>query len=433
MGRVVALIQKLAMSRPIRVRIFHQVDPGGPTLGGIVTFIRGIVDAAPDDIAVSLVGLTTDPVARPVGRWSTVQFGRGRIPFFAVGRDRSPRGRSRIPLSLKMAAGLWRYRRVCGAECDVLEFHRFETVLPLLCDSRPKSGFVHQHMQSLRDSRSDIKWRYAPWLYFALEQVAIPRFRTVYCVRSDAVEHYRVEFPKLAERFRFIPTWVDRAVFYERDACDRLSLREEFSREMCLAPDDELLLFVGRIDRQKDPLLLLESFAVALNQRPTLRLVIVGDGVLREAAVRRAAELAIESRVTFAGVRSPTAVSDLLQISSALLLTSSYEGMPMVVLEALGCGVPVVTTRVGEVARVVAQGENGSIVDERSPAAFAAAILELLAQGDACRGARCVRAIRDYVPDKVLIGVFENYRRLASRSQEPPPRRASARSAAAPR
>ncbi|MEL7451148.1 MAG: glycosyltransferase, partial [Pseudomonadota bacterium] len=97
---------------------------------------------------------------------------------------------------------------------------------------------------------------------------------------------------------------------------------------------------------------------------------------------------------------------------------SAYEGMPMCVLEALGCGVPVVTTRVGEVARVVHDGVSGYIVGDRSAESFADAAERALAALPAMTGEASVTAASDYVPARVLEPVFDNYRRIASHGRQ---------------
>jgi glycosyltransferase involved in cell wall biosynthesis len=401
------------MRSPIRVRIIHQVDPDGLIPGGISTFIRGLIKAAPADVKISIVGLTTDPVRRPVGRWSVLERSGRVVPFFPVGRDHTPGQRSLIPLSVRMAAGVSRHLRACSASCDVLEFHRFEPMLPFLFDRRPKNAFVHQNMNVLRNAQSDIMWKHMPGLYFALERRVVPQFASVFCVRADAVDAYRATFPTIADRFRFTPTWVDPDVFHPTTDERRAALRKMFEYSLGVLPNDEVLMWVGRLDQQKDPVLLVESFARINSARPNTRLIIVGDGVLRSAIAARVKTLGLESRVIFTGLRAAQEVADLLQIAHGFLLTSAYEGMPMSVLEALGCGVPVVTTKVGEVERVVHSGVNGEIVEEHSAKAFAAAVLALLAEGGARRGAKCVDAVREYVPERVLAPIYENYRRLA--------------------
>jgi glycosyltransferase involved in cell wall biosynthesis len=397
----------------IRVRIFHQLDPAGAVTGGIDTFVRGLIKAAPPDILISIVGLTTDSERRPVGRWTSLELPGGRIDFFPVGRNRNPAGRSRIPLSLKLTIGISRYFRACASDCDILEFHRFEPVIPFLGDPRPKTAFVHQDMAVIRNAQSDIRWKGVPGLYFALERRVVPRFASLFGVHASAVEGYRVQYPDIADRFRFISTWMDPDLFHPAASERKDELCRSLRAAFGLQSGDEVLLSVGRLDQQKDPLLLLDSFAIVNRARPNTRLIVVGDGVLRAALAGRAKALGLDGRVIFAGLRSPGEVSDLLQLADAFLLTSAYEGMPMSVLEALGCGVPVVTTRVGEVERVVSHGINGQVVEEHSPGAFAGAVLELLSNRDACRGEPCTDAVGDYVPDRVLAPVYENYRMLA--------------------
>jgi glycosyltransferase involved in cell wall biosynthesis len=296
-----------------------------------------------------------------------------------------------------------------------LEFHRFEPLLPFLRDRRPKNAFVHHNMSVIRNSKSDIKWKHISGLYFALERRVVPRCASIFCVRADAVKAYRETFPAIADRFHFIATWMDPELFHPAPDGRRRELRQPFQQTLDLPPESEVVIWVGRLDQQKDPLLLVEAFRRINAERRNTRLVIVGDGVLRSAIVRRVKALGLDASVVFAGLRSPQEVADLLQIADAFLLTSAYEGMPMAVLEALGCGVPVVTTNVGEVSRVVYSGLNGQIVNDHSPDTFARAALEVLSKGQVFRGRPCVEAVVDYVPQKVLAPVYDNYRRLAAR------------------
>jgi glycosyltransferase involved in cell wall biosynthesis len=402
--------------RRVRVRVFYQTDPAGPITGGIDAFIRGLVKASPPDIEISIVGVTTDPRSRPVGRWSNLKVGSTQVAFLPVAGNRDPSGRSRVPLSLKLTLGVIRHFRRCSGGCDILEFHRLEPILPFLRDPRPKTAFIHQDMEVIRNPQSDIRWKGLPRLYFALERRLMPSLSTVFSVHAEAVRAYRTKYPNLAARFRFTPTWMDPETFYPVDGTRKAELRIELESAMGLRMDDEILISVGRLDRQKDPMLLVDSFARINAARPRTRLVIVGDGVLRPALVERAAALGLDKEVVFAGLRSPGDVANLLRAADAYVLSSAYEGMPLSVLEALACGVPVVATAVGEVSRVVRHGVNGAVVHEHSPEAISREMVKLLSERTRCSGAPCTDAVRDYVPDKVLAPVYENYRVLAGSS-----------------
>jgi glycosyltransferase involved in cell wall biosynthesis len=383
-----------------RVRTFYQTDPAGTIPGGIDTFIRGMIKAAPPDIEISVVGLTTDPAARPVGRWSECAVDGRSVWFFPVGRLRDPRGRSRIPLSVLLTAGIARHFYACSTGCDVLEFHRIEPALLFLRDPRPKNAFVHQNMaDALGNRRSDVRWKAVPWLFFWLERIMLQSAASVFGVREDAVEAYRSQYPELADRFRFIPTWMDPDLFFPaRDAPRRA---------------ERIVASVGRLDSQKNPLLLVDGFALLARRRADVRLMLIGDGVLRGEVEARIAHHGIGERVVLAGLRPPREVAGLLRASDCFALTSAYEGMPMCVLEALGCGIPVVSTLVGEVERVIKPGITGELLAEASPESLAAALESCLARPGAYTAEACVAAVSEYVPKKVLQPVFEHYRRLA--------------------
>jgi glycosyltransferase involved in cell wall biosynthesis len=398
----------------VRVRVFYQTDPAGIIPGGIDTFIRGMIKAAPADIKISVVGLTTDAAARPVGRWSECAVEGRRVWFFPVGRLRNPRGRSRIPLSLQLTAGIARHFYACTSGCDVLEFHRVEPSLAFLRDTRPKNAFIHSNTaDATRDPHSDIRWKAAPWLFFLVERITLGAMASVFGVRADAVEAYRLQYPRLADRIRFIATWMDPELFFPTAAAGKSELRALLGGALGIRDDDRVLISVGRLDSGKRPLLLVDGFALLARTRPNLKLVLVGDGALRLEIETRVAEQGLSGRVVLAGLRPPREVADLLRASDAFVLTSAYEGMPMCVLEALGCGIPVVSTRVGEVERVVRPGITGELIQEATPESVAQALSGLLSRLDSYAAPACAAAVADYVPKKVLQPVFEHYRRLA--------------------
>jgi glycosyltransferase involved in cell wall biosynthesis len=398
----------------VRVRTFYQTDPAAVIPGGIDTFIRGMLKAAPGDIELSVVGLTTDPVVRPVGRWSECKVDGRSVWFFPVGWLRNPRGRSRIPLSLQLTWGIARHFYACASGCDVLEFHRVEPSLAFLRDARPKNAFIHSNTaDATRDPHSDIRWKAAPWLFFRIERLTLGAMASVFGVRADAVEAYRTQYPRLAERFRFIPTWTDPEVFAPAAPAEKSELRASVGSGLGIRPDDQVLISVGRLDSGKRPLLMVDGFARLVRARPQLKLVLVGDGALRRDVEARAAEHGLSGRVLLAGLRTPRQVADLLRISDCFVLTSAYEGMPMCVLEALGCGIPAVSTRVGEIARVVKPGVTGELIDTADPEGIAFALSQVISRPESYTARACVAAVADYVPDKVLAPVFEQYRRLA--------------------
>jgi glycosyltransferase involved in cell wall biosynthesis len=397
---------------PVRVAILYPADPAGVVPGGIDTFIRGILRWSPPDIRVGLVGVSTDPVARPLGRWTEVSCGRGSYPFFPVATLSDPTRRGRVPLSVRFMLGLLRYRP--RLEADILEFHRLEPALLYLRDSRPKTAVVHQNMQILRDKDADIRWKYLPALYFALQDLMVPRLSNLFTVREDAAAWYRERYPAHADKVHFMPTWVDPEVFWEPDQATRAQRAAGLRRIFGFPEVARVLISVGRLDTQKDPLLLLRAFAALTADDPTLCLVYVGDGVLRPALKTAIAETGLGDRVVLAGLRPQLEIASLLQGADLFTLSSAYEGMPMCVLEALGSGLPVAATAVGEVPRVVQPGINGALAAERTPEALATAIRAVLRDISALRGAPCTAVAAQFSPAEMLKPAFANWRRLAA-------------------
>jgi glycosyltransferase involved in cell wall biosynthesis len=146
------------------------------------------------------------------------------------------------------------------------------------------------------------------------------------------------------------------------------------------------LLFVGRLRIRKGVEVLLEALAeLARRGRGTPPLLIAGDGEHRGALERKTAELGLGERVRFLGRRGAADVQRLLRQARALVVPSIYEGMPLVVLEAMEAALPVVASRVSGIPEVVMDGETGWLVPPEDPEALAAALEELLADPEEAR------------------------------------------------
>lgn len=117
----------------------------------------------------------------------------------------------------------------------------------------------------------------------------------------------------------------------------------------------------------------------ALRELPALRLVIVGDGPLRQELAARAERAGVASRVEFRGVMPQAQLGRLYAACDVLLLTSEREGWPNVVLESMACGTPVVAFDVGAVREMITSDLTGRIVVPRDAGALAAATASVLA------------------------------------------------------
>jgi len=399
--------------KPIHVRTFYPADPIGVVPGGVDTFLRGIIKYAPSDLRFSLVGMTTDNAARPRGHWTRCQLGQREFDFFPVVCVADAGQRSRIPLSVRYTAGLLRYGRPLRQGFDVMEFHRIEPALLFLNDARPKNAFFHQDMAVIRSDKADILWRHFPAAYFGIERRVVSSLSSAWCVRQEGTEALQGRFPNKSSVIRFVPTWVDTDIFTFLPDAHRSTLREHMAQVHGLDLTASWVISVGRLDSQKNPELLLNAIGKLRSEGLNVQWLIVGDGVLRPSLTRMGIANGIGVSMKFLGLLPPAKIAELLNAADVFALSSAYEGMPMALLEALGSGLPVACTDVGEVRRVVVPGINGAISDTQDLPGFSACLKEVVCNSQRLRGAPAVSAIQPFQPKAVLTPVYDNYRRMA--------------------
>ncbi len=155
------------------------------------------------------------------------------------------------------------------------------------------------------------------------------------------------------------------------------------------------LLAVGRLEREKGQALLLDALAQLRAGGLVLELTLVGDGSAREKLVERARDLDLEDLVTFVGKAGQDTIQAHYAAADLFCLPSLGEGVPVVLMEAMAMGVPVVATRVGGVAELVEDGRSGRVVSPGSAEVLATALAELAADPE--RRARMAAAGRERV------------------------------------
>ncbi len=137
--------------------------------------------------------------------------------------------------------------------------------------------------------------------------------------------------------------------------------------------DEGFFLFVGRLRIRKGVEVLFDALA-ALGDGAGPSLRIAGDGEHRRALERAASRFGVAERVEFLGRRDAAEIRSLLRRCRALVVPSTYEGMPLVILEAMEEGTPVVASRVSGIPEVVSDRVTGWLVPSEDPGALAAAL-----------------------------------------------------------
>lgn len=170
-----------------------------------------------------------------------------------------------------------------------------------------------------------------------------------------------------SDSFLVIPNGID-VQHYIPDQAKGTGLRGQWQH----APDDLLIGIVGRLDPMKGHWAFLQAVKIALQKEASLRVVCVGKGPLEPDLHLLCRDLKIEDKVIWAGLQiDMPAVYNALDV--CCLASLFGEGFPNVLGEAMACGVPCVTTDVGDAAHIV--GKTGLIVPKGNPEAMAEALL----------------------------------------------------------
>lgn len=142
--------------------------------------------------------------------------------------------------------------------------------------------------------------------------------------------------------------------------------------------DPKMIIFVGRLHPVKGVQYLIEAMAIIHRKMPNVKLVLVGDGVERSRLEELAKRLDLNGCIQFAGQVPQERIPQVMHQADIFSLLSLSEGFPVVLLEAMAAGLPIVATNVGGIPDIVEEEVNGYLVNVRSPEEISEKILFLL-------------------------------------------------------
>jgi glycosyltransferase involved in cell wall biosynthesis len=231
----------------------------------------------------------------------------------------------------------------------------------------------------------------------------------VIAVSEDERDH-AVELGLPTDRLFVVPNGIDQPPF---------PCRNQVRHDLGLPGEALCLGFVGRLVYQKAPDALVRCLGPLAPKYPWLRLIVVGEGPLEDQARRLATRLGVQGRILWLGERDGCRIMPAFDVFA---LSSRYEGLPYVLLEAMSCGLPTVATRVGGVSTLIRDGVHGLIVDGGDLPGFARAVGRLLddaslrnRMGEASREAAC-----GFTLERMVQGVLGVYRQQISRHGQRP-------------
>ncbi|WP_395705328.1 WecB/TagA/CpsF family glycosyltransferase [Rhodococcus ruber] len=371
--------------------IVHQFDPARPSPGGIDTCLRGICKYFPAVQPIAIIGVDTGlgPAERALGVWEKHTFNDRTVWFLPVVRLDPANQKRVVPHSLRLIAGVLRYRRSIPDSRHV-QAHRMDTGLSLLAllRKRPLHYFVHTQESGLTGSSSDSVWKYASRIHSALEKVVAERALKVVVFNPQ----YATTMSRWNENTQFSPTWYD----------------PELVREHADIGDKFRILWVGRVEEPKDPLLAIAAYRrlLALDPANPWTLDVLGDGTLMESLQAEVHRSGVGDGVRLHGRVAPEGVANLMARSRVFLMTSQpgYEGYPRVLVEAMASGCVPVVTDGSDTGGLIVNGGNGFVADSRAPDEIASLIMKSFD----CSGEAAIQTVSRLRAPSVIESLFQS-------------------------
>ena len=314
--------------------------PVGGQVTSIKNFLRFLAEAYPERCEdVLLAGVSCDPAE--VGRIQKIETAGGCFSFLAVVRAEADLGNVKKSLRLEYMKGLWKYRHlIAPGKEDVNYIHTPEAFAAVRLMRPGAVCYVFSHGTYLNMYKRVRFFKKAPLirqLFQGFLMQVIRRSTAVFALDRETMEDY--------------------AAYNSRVIHVGNSIVCHPWKERPLPGEPVRLLYAGRLSAVKNVGPIIEA---AVGWEKDCTLDILGDGEEREMLEEKAHG---SERIRFRGAVTPDEVQKVMGEADMLVMNSTFEGIPMIILEAISTGLPVVTTDVGGIKEALTYGLDSEVTD----------------------------------------------------------------------
>ena len=314
--------------------------PVGGQVTSIKNFLRFLAEAYPERCEdVLLAGVSCDPAE--VGRIQKIETAGGCFSFLAVVRAEADLGNVKKSLRLEYMKGLWKYRHlIAPGKEDINYIHTPEAFAAVRLMRPGAVCYVFSHGTYLNMYKRVRFFKKAPLirqLFQGFLMQVIRRSTAVFALDRETMEDY--------------------AAYNSRVIHVGNSIVCHPWKERPLPGEPVRLLYAGRLSAVKNVGPIIEA---AAGWEKDCTLDILGDGEEREMLEEKAHG---SERIRFRGAVTPDEVQKVMGEADMLVMNSTFEGIPMIILEAVSTGLPVVTTDVGGIKEVLTYGLDSEVTD----------------------------------------------------------------------
>jgi glycosyltransferase involved in cell wall biosynthesis len=331
----------------LEVVLVHPADPSFPIQGGSIRYILSLLDfLSKNNINVTLIG------AKYLKKDRTFSSSFTFVPIDGYASSRSWQF-----FLLGLFTKLPRLRLPKDA---IIHTCRLEYMIPfmIIYPTNPKVITLDKQTVTFRIHHPRLFRIFWPVLYASVKIVLNHIDRVI--TDKKTYLFYRNIFPQIVHKCVISTTsFVDLDKFKP--------IKKDFVRKKYgIGPSEKVVIFVGRVEKVKNMEFLIRSFSFVQKKYPNSRLMILGSGdkkYCRELQ-KFINDLNLMNNVKFIGEKIHDEIPQILNCADVLVLCSRTEGSPTVIREALACGIPVVTTAVGDVSHILINETIGKISQE---------------------------------------------------------------------
>ena len=263
-------------------------------------------------------------------------------------------------------------RLVRSGSYDIVHAHLFPTTLFVASASffAREPGYIFSEHNVFNRRRLFRMFKILDWAIYS-------RYAQIIAVSDQVGEALLRWLPGLEGKVQVVPNAVDPEHFrVPEEKVDHVR------QELGIKEEDKVVLYAGRMQPAKGPDILLEALSYLPARDTSIRVLMAGNGPLEDTLRKQAANPSLDVKVTFLGLRTDLPV--LLNLADLVVLPSRWEGLPMILLEAMAARKPVIATNVGGIPEVIEHGVSGWLVPAEDPPALARGIDLLLQSTGLC-------------------------------------------------
>lgn len=333
----------------MKIAILHSGDLEEVSLGGVDRYIKSLILFS-DDNEITVFG-TTVAGKLELGKEVQRNYCGKQYKFIAISDDK------RRPLSFYYMLKEFLWLKQLGS-FDCIYAQRTEYSIPFLF-SKNKLKLIEMIHGSSKYSEIGFGKKMAR-VHLLLEKLAIKTAKHTFVILNReefGVPYYKKKYSKYKERIHYGRNPIDPHIYFKQD---KDAIRNKFN----IGINDNIILFSGRIEENPKRVLLLPHICKkVLENRNDVKFLILGDGKDKKKLENEVERLQLKDKFIMTGyVDDPHVIAEYNNAADIAINISMFEGTCTSVLESLACGIPVVSTDVGDIHECLRNGHNGFII-----------------------------------------------------------------------